>query len=343
MNESTDIFVVAGSSGCGKDTLTAEYPSLSYFNDLDPAYYESKIYKLVPFTTRAKRPGEEDFVTYDFIPDISMNMNIEGAYSYTQNIRNHFPPGTEYWDLRFYEERRYNVITETGEEKTNYYGNFIGNIVPGKKYIVIGQFDTYNKLRLHVRNMDRIFGFSPKDEPKLNIKLIWLTLPLKEKIHRLVKRENEKENPNMEELIRRIVSDEITAPSNTIFKDLFYKILDSVEIGEDLNEVLKNVCLFDTSESIEDNKLEMRTLLRNDNYFKNSSLFHEMKTKIILDESISEDPEIVFYRNIIEDHMLKIQASSIEEMVYKEDRFLNFYMETVFQNKRLLNAIFNDT
>lgn len=243
------IFVVAGHSGTGKDTLTAEFPSLSFALD-DCDDIKSDIVKIVPFTNREERPGEVQGKTYDFF---GRDVNPIELYSFKMVNSSE----KDLIDVNFIEERTYDVVAPDGNKRTDLYGNYIGRLVPDKTYIMLGQVYTYLELMNHIIKNNLL--------DKVEVQLIYLNTDQKTRMSRLHERERLKKKPNFPEVNRRVLDDEIRISSKDPVKCIVDQVIKCCLIN-DINDyqdmITEHITILDTSGTIEETKKKFYKLLK---------------------------------------------------------------------------------
>lgn len=130
--------------------------------------------KLVPVTTRPMRDGELDDEDYIFTDNDTFQSMIENN--------------------EIMEHRNYFVTKADGEKDIWFYGNKY----PESTYsLMIGTLESYENMKKSCL------------PDNLEIYPIYLSITDKERLYRLINRENKMKNPNFREMIRRFYQDEI--------------------------------------------------------------------------------------------------------------------------------------
>ncbi len=186
------IYCIIGKSGTGKDTVLAEILKDTNLN----------IEKIVPYTTRPKREGEEEGVNYHFVTDSQLNQMIQ--------------------DNLVIEKRSYNTVNGIW----NYF-TASKNIDDSKNYIII----TTQKA------LDKFFDFFGNNR----IHVIYLYLDDKTRLERCIMRESNQASPNYTEVCRRFVADEDDYDEEIIKTYKNYTIIDTKDNLTDYTERIKNI------------------------------------------------------------------------------------------------------
>ena len=155
------IFYIMGKSASGKDKI---YSRLAGNKELN-------LKKLILYTTRPVRDGEEDGVQYYFTDDQKLKEFEEAG--------------------KVIESRAYNTVYGVWTYFTADDGQI--DLASGKRYIVIGTLEAYDKFCEYYGNEHIMPIYIEVDD---GVRLI-----------RAVKREMEQENPHYEELCRRFLAD----------------------------------------------------------------------------------------------------------------------------------------
>lgn len=130
--------------------------------------------KLVPVTTRPMRDGELDDEDYIFTDNDTFQSMIENN--------------------EIMEHRKYFVTKADGEKDIWFYGNKY----PESTYsLMIGTLESYENMKKSCL------------PDNLEIYPVYLSITNKERLYRLINRENKMKNPNFREMIRRFYQDEI--------------------------------------------------------------------------------------------------------------------------------------
>ncbi|MBO6119883.1 MAG: guanylate kinase [Lachnospiraceae bacterium] len=161
------IFYIMGKSASGKDSL---YKKLLE-SDL-------KLQRLVIYTTRPKRDGEEDGIEYNFVDESFLNANSD----------------------RIIEKRVYKTVFG------NWYYATIddGKIEDSKNYLVIGTLESYNIIKKYYGN-EKVYP-------------IYLEVSDKVRRERAIKRENMQKVPKFDEMERRFKADEVDFSDENVEK-----------------------------------------------------------------------------------------------------------------------------
>lgn len=187
------IYYVMGKSATGKDTI---YSKL---------YEEStKIKKIVLYTTRPPREGEENGIDYNFVTKEKLE-----------------------------EFKRSNTLIEMRTYKTMYGDWSYATVDDGqiklesRNYLIIGTLESYKKIAEY-------FG-SNKVVP------IYLTVDDRIRLQRALNRENMQENPRYDEMCRRYLADEEDFSEEKLKKAGITKFYVNENLRECLDEIEKDM------------------------------------------------------------------------------------------------------
>ena len=187
------IYYVMGKSATGKDTI---YSKL---------YEEStKIKKIVLYTTRPPREGEENGIDYNFVTKEKLE-----------------------------EFKRSNTLIEMRTYKTMYGDWSYATVDDGqiklesRNYLIIGTFESYKKIVEY-------FG-SNKVVP------IYLTVDDRIRLQRALNRENMQENPRYDEMCRRYLADEEDFSEEKLKEAGITKFYVNENLRECLDEIEKDM------------------------------------------------------------------------------------------------------
>lgn len=174
----TNIFVVTGKSGTGKDSLVNAFFMANKFG-LESTPH---INKISPHTTRPSR---------------SLKEITSGDYIFTDEF--HLHKLAE--ESEFSEIRKYQIVNPDSNSSEDLidveYATIIKELVKGDGYIIIGQIETYISLVKHYES-----------DPSVLVHLLEIKNSPKVRLQRLVARETSSSNPNYRELCRRFSDDE---------------------------------------------------------------------------------------------------------------------------------------
>lgn len=158
-DKDTFVIVLLGKSATGKDTIERQLLKAAEFN------------KFVNYTTRPKRDGEEDGVTYHFVTEEYLKQHSDEVIYKTS----------------------YDIIKPNGDKGVWTYA-FLNDIQPGKVYITTASLTMYAAVKSY-------FNFNPR----VHIKGIYLTVNDEDRLLRAIKRSHD---GNYAEVCRRYLADE---------------------------------------------------------------------------------------------------------------------------------------
>lgn len=164
-----NLIYIMGKSSSGKDTIYREVK-----NKIDINIY-------VPYTTRPMRNGEKEGREYHFIR--REQFKILEAKKQVMEYRN------------------YNVINSKGEKDIWTYATVLDEqFEKDGDYLTIGTLESYTSILEYLKN---------HKEKNLNLVPVYILINEEERKKRALKRENEQEKPNYEEMERRLKADNI--------------------------------------------------------------------------------------------------------------------------------------
>ncbi len=187
------IYFVMGKSASGKDTI--------YSRLYDEC---AKLKKIVLYTTRPKRDGEEDGVTYHFIKKEQI---LE------------FEKSGKLIEKRIYDTMYGEWIYATVDD---------GNIkLDSRNYLIIGTLESYLKVRDY-------YGFD-------NVCPIYIDLNDGIRLQRALNRENMQETPRYDEMCRRYLADERDFSKENLEKAGIVKKYINEDLGKCLEEIKADI------------------------------------------------------------------------------------------------------
>ena len=186
------IFVVMGKSATGKDAI---YKRIFKSERLP-------LKKIVPYTTRPLRHGEEEGKQYHFVSEEEMNRLMDEG--------------------KVIEHRQYDTVNGiwhyfTVDDDENVRKK-------DEKYLMIGTLEAYVKLKQY-------YG-------EENVIPIYINTDGFNRLTRALKREHKQENPNYEELCRRFLADEADFSAEKLAKAGIDSMFDN---NDDIDECVETV------------------------------------------------------------------------------------------------------
>ena len=186
------IFVVMGKSATGKDAI---YKRIFKSERLP-------LKKIVPYTTRPLRHGEEEGKQYHFVSEEEMNRLMDEG--------------------KVIEHRQYDTVNGiwhyfTVDDDENVRKK-------DEKYLMIGTLEAYVKLKQY-------YG-------EENVIPIYINTDGFNRLTRALKREHKQENPNYEELCRRFLADEADFSEEKLAKAGIDSMFDN---NDDIDECVETV------------------------------------------------------------------------------------------------------
>jgi len=187
------IYCLMGKSASGKDTVYRELLSRE----------EGRLTRIVPYTTRPIREGEQEGREYHFTDEAGMNaLKSEG---------------------RVIESRVYHTVHGDW-----YYFTVDDGIEAGEKdYLLIGTLEVYNKIRDY-------YG----DE---KVCPLFLSIDDGERLSRALGRERQQKNPRYAELCRRFLADEQDFSAEKIEAAGITEQYDNSDLEACLEEILRKI------------------------------------------------------------------------------------------------------